>query len=65
MQVGDHKSALIHFGDIEPTRETGTVTYIHPQRRFYTVEFNLPNGRTISETYYFPSHGGGREGIQD
>lgn len=37
---------------------TATVVYIHPQRRFYTVEFNLPRGRKCRESYYFPDRAG-------
>ena len=37
---------------------TATVVYIHPQRRFYTVEFDLPRGRKCRESYYFPDRAG-------
>lgn len=37
---------------------TGTVVYIHPQRRFYTVEFDMPRGRKCRESYYFPDRAG-------
>jgi len=40
--------------DPELTKKvTGTVVYIHPQKRFYTVRFDFPKG-TIHESYYFP-----------
>ena len=38
---------------------TATVVYIHPQRRFYTVEFDMPRGRKCRESYYFPDRAGG------
>lgn len=37
---------------------TATVVYIHPKRRFYTVEFDLPRGRKCRESYYFPDRAG-------
>ena len=37
---------------------TATVVYIHPQRRFYTVEFDMPRGRKCRESYYFPDRAG-------
>lgn len=30
----------------------GTCVYIHPERRYYTLEFNLPGGK-IREDYNF------------
>ena len=56
MEVGDKTSEWVHFGDTRPERRTGTVTYIHPKRRFYTVEFETEVGR-FSESYFFPAHG--------
>ena len=32
----------------------GRVVYIHPQGRFYTVEFTARNGQTWRECFYFP-----------
>lgn len=37
---------------------TATVVYIHPQRRFYTVEFDMPRGRKCRESYYFQDRAG-------
>lgn len=32
------------------------VVYVHPQGRFYTVEFKSPvTGETFRETFYFPN----------
>lgn len=49
MNVGDKVTRIPHFlmgHEQSPMRETakpltGTVVYIHPQMRYYTVEFNL------------------------
>lgn len=38
---------------------TATVVYIHPQRRFYTVEFTFGRGRRFRESFYFPDRAGG------
>lgn len=57
MEIGDRKSALIHFGDGKPRRMTGKVVYIHPERRFYVLEFSLGPCR-LRESYYFPFRGG-------
>lgn len=36
----------------------GTVVYIHPQRRFFSVEFEMPRGRKCRESFYFPNRQG-------
>ena len=38
---------------------TATVVYIHPQRRFYSVEFVFARGRRFRESFYFPDRAGG------
>lgn len=38
---------------------TATVVYIHPQRRFYSVEFVFARGRRFCESFYFPDRAGG------
>lgn len=59
MQIGDRKTCLCYFGnEIVGKKLTGTVTYIHPERRFYVVRFDFPQGRSFSETFYFPSRAG-------
>jgi len=42
----------------QPVKKTaGTVVYIHPQGRFYTLRFDFPLG-AIHESYYFPERTG-------
>ena len=31
----------------------GVVDYIHPERRFFRVKFDLPSGKTLHESYPF------------
>lgn len=57
MKIGDRKTEQVHFGDSRPRTMTGTVVYIHPQRRFYTVEFKFTFG-SLRESYFFPGRGG-------
>lgn len=38
-------------------KSAGTVVYIHPKGRFYTVRFDFPLG-AIHESYYFPERDG-------
>ncbi len=59
MQIGDKKSCLLFVGEHEPVPRTGTVVYIHPERRFYTVRFDFEQGRSCTESYYFPHRAGG------
>ena len=62
MQVGDRKKCLCYFGEFfNPKVLEGTVTYIHPERRFYIVRFDFARGRSFSEAFYFPSRAGNRE----
>ena len=56
MKVGDRVSELVSFGDTTPLRKTGTVVYIHPERRFYVAEFEFEKGR-LRESYLFPGLG--------
>ena len=55
MKVGDHVSHLAPtISDVQNKNTSpATVIYIHPDRRFYTVEFSFPQGRTCRESYYF------------
>lgn len=57
MELGDKKTELVHFGDQKPKSMTGRVVYIHPQRRFYVVAFDV-GGHEIRESYYFPARRG-------
>lgn len=56
MQIGDKKKALVHIGEHMPVPMEGRVVWIHPQRRFYVLEFDK-GGRRFRESYYFPGHG--------
>lgn len=59
MQIGDRKTCVCFFGDeLVGKTLTGTVTYIHPERRFYIVRFDFAQGRSFSEAFYFPSRAG-------
>lgn len=57
MKIGDEVYKKIEFGmesgaNVPPQR--GIVTYIHPKRRFYRVEFSFPWGgavRRFSQCY--------------
>lgn len=57
MQIGDRKTEVIHMGQDHGVTKTGTVVYIHPERRFYVVEFDLGDCK-IRESYYFPGRRG-------
>jgi hypothetical protein len=35
----------------------GRVIYIHPDRRYYTVELTTIKGSIFRESYYFPGRG--------
>ena len=49
------------FGDVftfDKTGIPGVVVYIHPQRRFYSIEFDMGRGRHCRESFYFPARSG-------
>lgn len=58
MNVGDKVSCIPDFllgNETSPLRQkvspqTGTVVYIHPQGRYYTVEFEMGDGK-VKESY--------------
>lgn len=58
MQIGDvvNKKAPSFGTDVHvvgrPATMPGKVVYIHPQRRFYTLEFEVA-GRKMQESYSF------------
>ena len=55
VNVGDRVTRKICYGDggsLLPAEE-GTVVYVHPEGRFYTLEFNFPKGR-FRESYLLP-----------
>lgn len=62
MIVGDPIRRVPSFGneltslDAKKTLQ-GRVIYIHPERRYYTVELTTDKGHTIRESYYFPGRG--------
>ena len=50
LKVGDRVKRRIEYGMEGGTllpAEWGTVVYIHPERRFYTVEFTFPYGKKV------------------
>ena len=63
MQVGDKITFIPSAFEVEksgkppdrwqkPLQVVGRVIFIHPQRRYFTVEAEV-NGRTIRESLYF------------
>lgn len=57
MQVGDrigHLAPTISDGMVRGRACPGTVIYIHPQRRFYTVQFDMPGGKCCESFYFYP-----------
>ena len=58
MNIGDSVQAVptfaTTFGRDKGKRQTATVIYIHPERRFYSVLFrSAVTGDTFRESYYF------------
>ena len=53
LKLGDRKKARINYGgeggSLLPMEE-GTVVYIHPENRFYTLRFDFPKG-SFRESY--------------
>ncbi len=62
MELGERVTASVHFGDAAPVTKTGTVVYIHPEKRFYVLEFRFtrsplfggPVTEPVWEAYFFP-----------
>lgn len=52
MEVGDKITQKVEVGKERKVVKTGTVVYIHPLWRFYTLEFALEHG-TVRESYIF------------
>jgi hypothetical protein len=57
LKIGDRKKARINYGgeggSLLPMEE-GTVVYVHPEGRFYTLEFNFDGAwgrRSFRESY--------------
>lgn len=57
MEVGDTKTEAVCMDGEKPVMLTGKVVYIHPQRRFYVVEFPFEKG-SFRESFYFPNRRG-------
>ena len=58
MKLGDQITARPLFGgatgESEGEPQKGVVVYIHPDGRFYTLEFKSPvTGERFRESYYF------------
>lgn len=63
MNIGDIIQAVptfaTTFGRDKGKRQTATVIYIHPERRYYTVEFtNEQTGETFRQSYFFEDRRG-------
>lgn len=57
MKVGDRINTLEPTYGETPRKHIhypATVVYIHPLRRYYTVEFDMGGGNKIRESFYFP-----------
>jgi len=55
MKVGDKVPSITMTGSGpkgKPETVCGICSYIHPERRYYTLEFDLPGGK-IRENYHF------------
>lgn len=59
IRVGDKVARQIAIYDASRgpapvmTSVEATVVWIHPERRFYTIECKMPGGRSFRETMYF------------
>lgn len=59
MNIGDKltriPAARVYEHESRPRALPCRVVYIHPEKRFYTVEFQFPaTGWSFREAYYFP-----------
>lgn len=50
MRLGETVRVPVEMGEAHPAWVVGTVVWIHPQGRFYTVEFRRPGG-TYRQSY--------------
>ena len=63
IQVGDRIKRKVSIYDPQngaapkPVQVDAEVVYIHPERRFYTIECKMPGGRAFRETEYFYPRG--------
>lgn len=55
MELGDKVTARPEFEGSRSEKITGTIVYIHPQHRFYTLEFpgSPPQNRHFRECFHF------------
>lgn len=62
MKVGDKMQVPVSFGEDKPRRKLypARVIYIHPLKRFFTVEAELDGG-TVCESLYFNNRRGRRD----
>lgn len=51
MRVGDRVHCVPYYGGHISPPVQGRVIYIHPARRYYTVQFDMPRGRAFRESY--------------
>lgn len=62
MKVGDKLKLRPYLnaesGQLAAKAQVCTVTYIHPERRYYVVEFTSERGETFRQTMYFPEREG-------
>lgn len=53
MQIGDKLPVTPIIEGVKSKQMEGTVIFIHPQRRYFTVEIVGKNGMTFRESYPF------------
>ena len=62
MKVGDKLKLRPYInaesGALAARPQVCTVTYIHPEGRYYVVEFTSERGETFRQTMYFPEREG-------
>ena len=59
LKIGDRFKAPIYPRVWETRLEEGTIVYIHPKKRFFTVEFFTETGIPIRESYHPAGPSGG------
>jgi len=55
MELNEKRMEVPEFGSspgFEPTPQNCRVVYIHPENRFYTVEFRSLRGETFRQSYF-------------
>lgn len=51
LRIGDEIDLPLHPNITDPPHSVGRVVYIHPQKRFFTLEFTSKAGEKIRESY--------------